>query len=62
MEFLSFFFLRVAEGSGCRSALIALLTDLSEGEGLLSLRGLKELACHKLSRRRLCQRFARVLS
>lgn len=39
----------MGEGSGSRSALIALLTDLSEGEGLLSLRGLKELACHKLS-------------
>lgn len=40
----------VGQTSGSCSALIALLTDLSAGEGLLSPPGLKELACHKLSR------------
>lgn len=44
------FFFGVGERSGSCSALIALLTDLSVGEGLLSFRGLKELGCHKLSR------------
>lgn len=47
---MEFFFVVVGERSGSCSVLIALLTDLSAGEGLLSLRGLKELACHKLSR------------